>query len=471
MCELDLNLDFDNDVREEVWKTLVQQIIKGNVIPVIGNEMVKVDKVSSFHYLLNVMANRVYNVQGNVSSFTSLINHIPALEANKLHQKVAYLIKNNDDKFVPTQLLKDFLSIKYFPFVLTTTVDPIIEKTMKEIHGDKLRVLKFCNNSGKNEDIKSSIDVKEPTLYYMFGKANINGDDFVLSDSDLLQFSRCWLQRTDSADKSKPANLSNALSKKFLLVLGSNFQDWLFRFFWFCMKDNVDNKGEIPNGLMASENSDEKLIEFLTYSQIKSQNMNLDKFVDELKTRLFKEENRRREIENTELWFDEPACNPDVFISYSRADSKIVQQLYDVLTAKGIVVWYDKKNLGVGANFMLEIRDAIRSCKLFVPVLSKNLIRQAADEHVYRKEWIYAVEHKKMTSPKVPYIIPLCEKDFDINNDLVGIESEIIIAHNVARYSEGGLISDLERFAGVINGKLSEIVELKNRIRKTNGRK
>ena len=73
MCELDLNLDFDNDVREEVWKTLVQQIIKGNVIPVIGNEMVKVDKVSSFHYLLNVMANRVYNVQGNVSSFTSLM--------------------------------------------------------------------------------------------------------------------------------------------------------------------------------------------------------------------------------------------------------------------------------------------------------------------------------------------------------------------------------------------------------------
>lgn len=30
MCELDLNLDFDNDVREEVWKTLVQQIIKCN---------------------------------------------------------------------------------------------------------------------------------------------------------------------------------------------------------------------------------------------------------------------------------------------------------------------------------------------------------------------------------------------------------------------------------------------------------
>ena len=167
--------------REAVWRTLVEQIIKGNVIPVIGPEMAKIDNLPSSTFILDSIAKGEFDIEDDLQSFTSLVNHRNYDSDESIYMLVNTLIESNPDFFNPTELLESFLSIKYFPFVITTTIDPMVENSMRKIHGEKLRVLSFNNNPGTNQDIRNSADLTTPTLYYMFGRANDTDRSFVLS--------------------------------------------------------------------------------------------------------------------------------------------------------------------------------------------------------------------------------------------------------------------------------------------------
>ena len=137
------------------------------------------------------------------------------------------LINNNINSIIEeyareedNALLRKFLKIPYFPFVITTVFDPIVETIMREIHGEQLRVLCFRNDPNKNDDLYYAEDTKKPTLYYMFGKADGVSDSFVVTDTDMLKFSRSWMLPTDASNNAKPALLSNILAKRYLLIIG-----------------------------------------------------------------------------------------------------------------------------------------------------------------------------------------------------------------------------------------------------------
>jgi hypothetical protein len=56
---------------------------------------------------------------------------------------------------------------------------------MRRIHGNKLRVLSFHNDSNKNDDIINGEETKQPTQYYMFGKAGGKSGSSVVTDTDM----------------------------------------------------------------------------------------------------------------------------------------------------------------------------------------------------------------------------------------------------------------------------------------------
>ena len=120
----------------------------------------------------------------------------------------------------------------------------------------------------------------------------------------------------------------------------------------------------------------------------------------------------------------------DVFISYSRRDSEMADQLYEALTAQGKRVWYDKENLTAGGRFMDEIRKAIRTAKYFVPILTANIEDEKNDSHVYRNEWDTAIE--VAISMGRTYIIPLAEQNFDFYRAAI---PERMQQHNAIFYS------------------------------------
>ncbi|MBR6790058.1 MAG: toll/interleukin-1 receptor domain-containing protein [Oscillospiraceae bacterium] len=62
----------------------------------------------------------------------------------------------------------------------------------------------------------------------------------------------------------------------------------------------------------------------------------------------------------------------DVFISYSTLDSNTALNIRKVLENDGVVCWMAPRDIPSGSNYTREIPQAIRNCKIFLLVLSKN---------------------------------------------------------------------------------------------------
>lgn len=400
----DLSLDdifdtdvFENDNDEPLWDKLIQQIIDGNVIPVIGADLL-IDNASNLHKVIIDFLAKGFHVATSPNSFSELVYDPDYTKANK-KDNIYYQVNKifGSKKFTPSQKIQRLLSIKQFPFVITTSFTPVVEQAMQGIWKNELRVMRFNNNPSENDDIKNGTDLRKPTIYYMFGKVGEGAHKYVLTDIDMLDYVSSWLSNDN---RVRPKNLCNELKDKYLLMLGNNYNNWLFRFIWYSMR-----KPDLGHGMLAYDTLDESLLNFLERTETFTK-QNTSDVIDQIITRL-----ERKLAENEVTKFNKPEDNMDVFISYSRSDSEIAEKLYETLAAQGKRVWYDKNNLTDGGNFMDEIRKAIRTAKYFVPILSENITKEKDDPHVYRNEWDQAIE--VAVSMGRTYIIPLAEEGFD----------------------------------------------------------
>lgn len=84
-----------------------------------------------------------------------------------------------------------------------------------------------------------------------------------------------------------------------------------------------------------------------------------------------------------------------IFLSYSRTDKDIVNQLISQLEAAGHTVWIDREGIRGGEQWRQKIVEAIESGPIFLLVLSKNSV---ASDHV-RAEIDVAKESRKHIIP------------------------------------------------------------------------
>ena len=412
---IDSNI-FDNNNDEPLWDKLIQQIIDGNVIPVIGADLL-IDNSSNLHKFIMDGLAKTFGVSKQVNSFSELV-YAPEYKNKFKLDNIYYQVDKifAAKRFPASERLRRLLSIKQFPFIITTSFTPVIEQAMQNIWKDELRVMKFNNNPSENSDIKNGADLRMPTIYYMFGKVGAGAHKYVLTDIDLLDFVSSWLSNDN---KARPKNLCNELKDKYLLMLGNTYSDWLFRFIWYSMR-----KPDLGHGMLAYDTLDESLINFLERTETFTK-QNTSDVIDQILVRLDK---KLKENEATK--FNKPEENMDVFISYSRSDTQVAEQLYKALTAQGKRVWYDKYNLTDGGLFMDEIRKAIKTAKYFVPILTPNIEKEKRESHVYRNEWDTAIE--VAISMGRTYIIPLADSNFDFYKAAI---PERMQQHNAIFYS------------------------------------
>ena len=412
---IDSNI-FDNNNDEPLWDKLIQQIIDGNVIPVIGADLL-IDNSSNLHKFIMDGLARTFGVSKQVNSFSELV-YAPEYKNKFKLDNIYYQVDKifAAKRFPASERLRRLLSIRQFPFIITTSFTPVIEQAMQNIWKDELRVMKFNNNPSENSDIKNGADLRKPTIYYMFGKVGAGAHKYVLTDIDLLDFVSSWLSNDN---KARPKNLCNELKDKYLLMLGNTYSDWLFRFIWYSMR-----KPDLGHGMLAYDTLDESLINFLERTETFTK-QNTSDVIDQILVRLDK---KLKENEATK--FNKPEENMDVFISYSRSDTQVAEQLYKTLTAQGKRVWYDKYNLTDGGLFMDEIRKAIKTAKYFVPILTPNIEKEKRESHVYRNEWDTAIE--VAISMGRTYIIPLADSNFDFYKAAI---PERMQQHNAIFYS------------------------------------
>jgi hypothetical protein len=95
----------------------------------------------------------------------------------------------------------------------------------------------------------------------------------------------------------------------------------------------------------------------------------------------------------------------NVFISYVRENRELVQRLADDLTAGGLEVWLDLKDLGPGVRWKDEIRRAIKSGGLFLACFSPEYY--ARDSTHMNEELNLAIEEARRRRADRPWLIPV----------------------------------------------------------------
>ena len=98
-----------------------------------------------------------------------------------------------------------------------------------------------------------------------------------------------------------------------------------------------------------------------------------------------------------------------VFLSYASQDADAARRIYDGLRAAGIEVWLDQSELRGGDAWDRRIRDQIRHCALFIPVISGH--SEARLEGYFRREWKFAVERTRDIADEITFLLPVVIDD------------------------------------------------------------
>ena len=380
-------------INERNWERLLDAIENKRVVPILGENLIRVATESGnsdiLSYLLNNLSKQFSEGQ-DIRDFFQIENDIHqyntkgyAGDETDIYYEIFQQLKNATIN-LPNQVVRLF-QICHFPLVLTTSYAPRINEALG-ISGNNIKVYQ----KKKESDISSiNPGLQDSTmLYHLFGKVNAVHKSFLVTDEDLLDYLHCWHNKD-----TRPPLLEKYLKDKFFLVLGCNYPNWLFRFFWHSIKNfsiaSISDLG--MQGVVTLDQhyaDDQELIGFL--SRIKTITVNnTEDFIGEL----IKRYQIRNQDKVTLSKFDDSGMGTqehDIFISYASEDFEIAQKIYNLLKSLGANPWFDKNKLEAGELYDRTIDKKIKECKRFMPILSQHTLTNG--RRYFKKEWTLSLE-------------------------------------------------------------------------------
>jgi TolB-like protein/Flp pilus assembly protein TadD len=106
-----------------------------------------------------------------------------------------------------------------------------------------------------------------------------------------------------------------------------------------------------------------------------------------------------------------PVTEPSraVFLSYASQDAEAAQRICEALRAAGIEVWFDQSELRGGDTWDRSIRKQIKTCALFIPVISRTTHDRR--EGYFRLEWKLAVDRCHLMDAEMAFLLPVVIDD------------------------------------------------------------
>jgi TolB-like protein len=98
-----------------------------------------------------------------------------------------------------------------------------------------------------------------------------------------------------------------------------------------------------------------------------------------------------------------------VFLSYASQDTQAARRICEALRAAGIEVWFDQSELRGGDAWDQSIRKQIKTCALFIPVISRHTHDRA--EGYFRLEWKLAVDRSHLIMANKAFLLPVVIDD------------------------------------------------------------
>ena len=464
------NIDIRQTARVFDEQAFVDGMFNGDYILVVGSGVILDRKQFSEsggninQYIIDEINNDRRGVQTDFIDHKSFTDVYKGTKQGEEDPIFRLLTRDADDGGIEYNLndispeLTKLLRTRLFKFIVTTTIDNYLETLLRDIWGEKLRVVNIEDHRSIT-DFNSAYDDKynQPTLFYIFGKARkkdgSNPRHFVEIDEDAIKCIEKWMQ-LDEGNKS----IVPFLRKKRLLALGCKFDNWYFRFFWyiitrgFGIRDRDGNPNTIDNLAIIfnpNDNSDKNLRDYLTGIDVcMHEEYDVWQFMERIYEML------------TSTAIDSPfremvlskRREGGIFISYKSCDVLAASSLFCKLARDNdLNVWFDNVNLNVGDPYKHVIHEAIGKAKIFMPILSPTIAKELEKQGesiatFYSNEWRWASKMRDYSisiqqcwvnlNEVIPNVKEYWNKGYDIAYIGGGFNNQTTVNNSVSTYSQ-----------------------------------
>ncbi len=402
---------------EDAWDDLLNFIEEKRVIPIVGPELLTVETESGPRLLYEWMADKLAAKLGvdtsRLPSPLTLNDVVCWFLATRGRREDTYTRMRSilrEATFAPPKALRQLAQITDFDLFVTTTFDSLLEAAINaERFGGAASTDVIGYAPNRVADLPGEREqLARPVVYHLLGRCSAS-PTYVISDEDMLEFV-CALQ----SEHLTPEKLFYELEHNHLLIIGSNFSNWLARLFLRMAKRKRLSDPRDVGEVLADDHTDgdDRLMAFLQQVSVRTRvYTGAAQFVDELHRRWSA---RRRPADVIPMGAAPLRMVPPehdmpenaVFISYAREDLAAVQRLKAGLDAAGIRTWFDMDRLEGGDDYDLKIRKNIGRCSYFIPVISANTDRRL--EAYFRREWSYALDRTRNMADDALFLLPVC---------------------------------------------------------------
>jgi hypothetical protein len=409
---------------EDAWEDLLNFIEEKRVVPIVGPELLKVETSGGPCLLYDWIAERLaarlnvdvsrlpqpYNINDVVCWYLSTHGR-----REDTYARMRSVVR--EAAFAVPRPLRQLAEITDFDLFVTTTFDGFLEQAINEVRfggAQSTEVIAYVPN--RVADLPAEREqLQRPVVYHLLGRLSAS-PNYVISDEDLLEFV-CALQ----SEHLTPEKLFHELEHSHLLIIGSNFSNWLARLFLRMAKRRRLSDPRDVGEVLADDHSgsDERLMTFLHQVSIRTRVYSgAELFVDELHRRWMARNKPAGVVplaHAVQRFLPPEREMPDhaVFISYAREDIAAVQKLKSGLDAAGVKTWFDLERLESGDDYDRKIQRNIARCSFFIPVVSATTERRL--EAYFRREWSYAIDRTRSMADGAVFILPVCIDDTDAN--------------------------------------------------------
>jgi TIR domain len=371
-------------MNEAGWKRLIDKIREGNVVPIIGSRLlVWADGRAALQ--AQIAARLLHDCGKDAGEFSLL----PFREINEAVSQLKGSVAPQDlydavyeairavteakDFTIPTPI-RQLAEIAHFRLFVTLTPDDLLARSLRRrcavneiIHSPNL-------TTSEGRDLLPGWQTRpsEANVLYLFGKSR-SAPMFAIHDEDVLEYAHNVI-----ANGPKILGMFlGELQQRNLLLIGCNFPEWLSRFFLRSTNQKRLSENYRRSWLIEQLKPEESFTCFLSAygggTEVLS-DLSPVEFVAELHQRWMNEHGAA--AQEPERIANEVAPRGAIFfISYSRqTDLPRAESLYQSLLKLGVTeseVWFDRKTLEPGEDFQRGILDGIRSCRYFLPLLSR----------------------------------------------------------------------------------------------------
>ena len=410
-----------NNLSEFFWDDLLSHIEEGQVIPIVGQDLLTVETAGAALTYYELLASRLVeqlstdarNPLDPLPPNYSLSQVVGAYAPFREKRQLVYpRIKSIVDKTpVPTPApLRELAAITGFHLFVSTTFDTLLAQALNEERfagRAETTVVKYAPDDVADlpKDYSSG---RGTAVFQLMGQVSAS-PKYTVTECDQLEF----IHQLQTADL-RPQRLLDELNKKHLLLLGNSFCDGLARFFLrLTQREPLWKPRETLQVLADSQVHDQRLALFLNHFNCETtviRDATAVEFVKELFTRWQQRHPAKPDLAAAPQREGLPIPEGAIFVSYARQDSEAAHQLKASLDEYGLEVWLDQKELQPGDEYEKLIQRHIRHCALFLPVISRNT--EQRKEGFFRKEWFWAVRRlPDFTGADRKFIFPVVVDD------------------------------------------------------------